>query len=98
MGDVENTVRSFIVRSLMLKKDESAIEFDDQLLESGVINSFGIVELVTFLEPSIERPIKKRLAADWRLTLWEISETFSDAASGAPNSGRAKQPGHLGPG
>ena len=50
MSDVEATIRHFIVRNIMLKQDDSAIENDAPLLESGIINSFGIVELVSFIE------------------------------------------------
>jgi len=50
MADVENKIRDFIVRTIMLKKDASTLGLDDPLLENGIINSFGIVELVTFIE------------------------------------------------
>lgn len=48
--DVETSIRRFIVRSLMMKKDENTISFDDPLLEKGIVDSWGIVELTAFLK------------------------------------------------
>ena len=50
MADVENKIRDFIVHKIMLKKDVSVLGLDDPLLETGIINSFGIVETVSFIE------------------------------------------------
>ncbi len=50
MTDIDGAIRHFIAHNIMLKRSDSAIEIDDPLLENGVINSFGIVELVSFIE------------------------------------------------
>jgi acyl carrier protein len=50
MADLENKIAEFIVRNIMLRKDPSGLGPEDPLLESGIINSFGIVELVAFIE------------------------------------------------
>jgi acyl carrier protein len=47
--DVETSIRRFVVHNLMMKKDENLIAFNDALLEKGIIDSWGIVELVEFL-------------------------------------------------
>jgi acyl carrier protein len=47
--DVEASVRRFVVHNLMMKKDENLISYSDALLEKGIIDSWGIVELVEFL-------------------------------------------------
>jgi acyl carrier protein len=49
MADMEATIRRFIVSNLMMKKDENIIALDDPLLEKGIVDSWGIVELVEFL-------------------------------------------------
>lgn len=49
MADVESSIRRFIVNNLMMKKDENIISLDDPLLEKGIVDSWGIVELVEFL-------------------------------------------------
>ena len=50
MNDVEEIIRNFIVKEIMLEKDESKLNLDDGLLEHGIIDSQGILVLVTFLE------------------------------------------------
>ena len=45
---VESSVRTFL--STDLGKDVSSIGPDDSLLESGVIDSMGVLQLVAFLE------------------------------------------------
>ena len=50
MTDVEKTIRKFVVEELMFQKDESVLKMDDSLLEKRVIDSAGMLELVSFLE------------------------------------------------
>jgi len=49
-ANVEEKVREYIVRNLMLKRAGTVLDPDLQLLETGIMTSFGIVELVTYLE------------------------------------------------
>jgi acyl carrier protein len=49
MTDAQSKIRRFIVHNLMMKKDENLIGPEDALLEKGIIDSWGIVELVEFL-------------------------------------------------
>jgi acyl carrier protein len=46
--NVESTVREFLRTEL--GKDESSVGRDDSLLESGTIDSMGVLQLVAFLE------------------------------------------------
>ena len=46
--NVESTVRQFLRGEL--GKDESSVGPDDSLLESGTIDSMGVLQLVAFLE------------------------------------------------
>lgn len=48
--DIEEKVSNYIVRNLMLKHSGTELTLDQPLLESGIMTSFGIVELVTYLE------------------------------------------------
>ncbi len=50
MSTVEEHIRRFIVQRIMFKKDESVLGMDDPILESGIIDSTAILELVGFLE------------------------------------------------
>ena len=45
---IEATVRAFLARDL--GKDASAIGADDSLLETGTLDSVGVMQLVAFLE------------------------------------------------
>lgn len=49
MADAKTVIRGFIVREIMSEKDESILGFDDPLLDTGIMDSLGILELVGFL-------------------------------------------------
>lgn len=49
-GNDEEKVKEFIVRNLMLKRSGVELGTDQPLLESGIMTSFGIVELVSYLQ------------------------------------------------
>src|ERR1051326_1552252 len=46
---IENKIREFILRNLYYAED-SYIGDDDSFLETGVIDSMGVMELVTFIQ------------------------------------------------
>jgi len=48
--DVESAIRKYIVNEIMFSKDESALSYDDSLLEKGILDSAALLELITFLE------------------------------------------------
>lgn len=50
MSDVEQKIRGFILENFMFSNDESALASEESLLEKGVIDSTGVMELVAFLE------------------------------------------------
>ena len=50
MSAVEQKVRSFILENFMFSNDDSALDSRESLLEKGVIDSTGVMELVAFLE------------------------------------------------
>ncbi len=47
--DVEDRVRTFIIENFLLG-DEQALPRSQSLLDSGVVDSTGVIELVGFLE------------------------------------------------
>jgi acyl carrier protein len=51
-GDVRSSVRSFLIENFMLGDD--SLDDSASLLESGVVDSTGIMELVAFLEVSFD--------------------------------------------
>jgi acyl carrier protein len=47
---VAKAVREFVIESFLLEEDEAILSDDDSFLESGLIDSTGILELIAFLE------------------------------------------------
>jgi len=45
---VERAVKNYIVESFLL--DDGELDFDTSLIESGIIDSTGIMEIVSFIE------------------------------------------------
>ena len=43
-------IRSFILESYLFTDDDSALQNDQSLLEAGIIDSTGILELLDFLQ------------------------------------------------
>ena len=59
MASVEDAVREFIVINFLFGDIERNLSNDDSLLEEGVIDSTGILELVFFLEATYEIEIRE---------------------------------------
>lgn len=53
MSEIKDKVRAFIVENFLFEEDENLKE-DTSFLENGIIDSTGILELVTFLEETYE--------------------------------------------
>jgi acyl carrier protein len=47
---MQKQIRRFILTSFLFTEDESQLKDDDSLLERGVMDSTGVLELVAFLE------------------------------------------------
>jgi acyl carrier protein len=50
MKNYEIELRQFIVENFLFGKEESPLGSDDSLLDLGIIDSTGVLELVGFLE------------------------------------------------
>jgi len=48
--DIANEVRQFILDNFLAPRNKGEISDKDSFLENGVIDSTGVLELVTFLE------------------------------------------------
>lgn len=53
MEDILTKVRAFIVDNFLFGRDDEALSNEDSLIESGVIDSTGVLMLVSFLEQSL---------------------------------------------
>ena len=47
---IEKQIRDFILESYLFTDDESALVNDQSLLEAGIIDSTGILELISFIQ------------------------------------------------
>ena len=50
MNEVESKVRKFIEDNFLFRDDRAALSDGESLLDAGLIDSTGILELVAFLE------------------------------------------------
>jgi acyl carrier protein len=57
MTDIRAQVKTFIVNNFLFG-DAGSLQDDTSFLESGIIDSTGILELVTFLEESFKIKVK----------------------------------------
>ena len=56
--DTKKKIRDFIVETFLFGADDEQLGDGDSLLESGVIDSTGVLELVGFLEEEFEIEVK----------------------------------------
>lgn len=52
--DVKNAIRKFIVHELLFKNDELIINFEQPLIDEGIVDSVGLLALVQFLETQFD--------------------------------------------
>lgn len=46
--DIQNKLLDFVTRSFMVEREE--IDLDKSMIDEGIIDSFGLIEIATFLE------------------------------------------------
>lgn len=50
MTNVESIISSYIINEMIYDSDGSGLGLDDPLLETGILDSAGVVQLTLFLE------------------------------------------------
>ncbi|MGE5243020.1 MAG: acyl carrier protein [Betaproteobacteria bacterium] len=58
MDTTETTVRNFIVSNFLFGDESTPIARGDSLLESGIVDSMGVLELIAFLEQTFHIKIE----------------------------------------
>jgi acyl carrier protein len=58
MQQIEQDVRQYIVETFLFGDDNHSLGDDDSLLEKGVVDSTGVLELVAFVEQQFQVQIK----------------------------------------
>lgn len=51
--DIKTDVREFIVDNFLFREDRDSVSDSESLLENGLMDSTGVLELVAFLESDI---------------------------------------------
>lgn len=49
-SDIRKTLRDFITENFLFRADEQALTDDQSLLDSGIVDSTGVLEVIAFLE------------------------------------------------
>ena len=50
MTEIENKIREFIADNFLFREDRNQLDENESLLDAGLIDSTGVLELVGFLE------------------------------------------------
>jgi acyl carrier protein len=56
--DVSDKIRGFILDTVLVGAHEGALDNSDSFLEKGIIDSTGILELVSFVEEEFKIEVK----------------------------------------
>ena len=92
MKTITDTLRQFVAENFLFGMDTTFAD-DDSLLEQGIIDSTGVLELITFLESHFgitiadEELVPENLDSVTNLTRFVTSKRGSDMASLKPATG-----------
>jgi acyl carrier protein len=54
MSDIQNNIIDFIKENFIMGRSDVVLDIDISLIESGIMDSTGVLELVEFLETTYE--------------------------------------------
>ncbi len=54
MDEIKQKVREYLVENFLFGDTDTVLENDQSLIDSGVIDSTGVLELITFLESEFD--------------------------------------------
>lgn len=60
MPEIEDRLRTFIAENILFSSDGYPFADDDSFLESGVVDSMNVMEIVLFTEQTFHIPIEDR--------------------------------------
>ncbi len=52
--DIKETIKGFVIENFMFGSDQKEIGDDESFLESGIIDSTGVLEVVGFIEDEFD--------------------------------------------
>jgi acyl carrier protein len=85
MGDntIQKQIREYVVEAFLLGQDESALTNGESFLESGLIDSTGVLELIQFVEDSFEIEIEDEEMIPENLDSIDLLVRFVESKIGA---------------
>ncbi|MGZ4968619.1 MAG: acyl carrier protein [Methylobacter sp.] len=51
---MKKTIRQYILENLLFTEDESVLQDSDSFLDSGIIDSTGVMEIILFIEETFD--------------------------------------------
>ena len=76
--DIKPQLRSYILENFLFSDDQSLLNDSDSFIETGIIDSTGIVEIVAFLEDEFEIQVRpEEMIPDYLDSINRISEFVS---------------------
>jgi acyl carrier protein len=54
MNSIEKKIRGFVSENFLFREDRGELSSDESLLDAGLIDSTGVLELVAFLESEFQ--------------------------------------------
>ena len=78
-NDIQNKLLEFITRNFMVEREE--IDLDKSMIDEGIIDSFGLIEIATFLESEFqmqiteEQMIRDNFGSVYKIVNFVVRET-----------------------
>ena len=93
MKIIKRELRHFVIDNFLFGQENGQLSNDDSFLEQGIIDSTGVLELVSFLERKFEIKIQDRELVPDNLDSINklvrfLDEKLQDAHRGAEHAGR----------
>ena len=93
MKIIKRELRHFVIDNFLFGQENGQLSNDDSFLEQGIIDSTGVLELVSFLERKFEIKIQDRELVPDNLDSINklvrfLDEKLQDALRGAEHAGR----------
>lgn len=58
MEELRGILRTFILENYLFTDDEAALGDDDSFLDNGILDSMGVLELISLLEDDLSIPVE----------------------------------------
>lgn len=85
-SDIKQRVASFIAENFLFREDRSSISDTESLIDSGVMDSTGVLELVSFLEGELGLRVDDADIVPENLNSIEAITKYAAAKLGAPSN------------